>query len=50
MIDQHTGELVGSEQLGTTGLFDTLQMVGTIDARGVQYQGTPTGIVRIAAR
>lgn len=50
VIDQHTGELVGSEQLGTTGLFDTLQMVGTIDARGVQYQGTLTGIVRIAAR
>lgn len=50
VIDQHTGALVAGERIGAGAMFDTLQMVGTIDAHGVQYQGTLTGVVRIAAR
>ncbi|WP_106400862.1 hypothetical protein [Actinocorallia populi] len=46
-IDPATGATVRARNLGTGFLFDSLQMVGTITP-GVVYQGTTTGVVRIA--
>ncbi|MEU6037680.1 hypothetical protein ABZ801_19945 [Actinomadura sp. NPDC047616] len=46
-IDPATGAIVRTKPLGTGFLYDTLQMVGTTTP-GVVYQGTTTGIVRIA--
>jgi hypothetical protein len=48
-IDPATGKVVRRHLLGATSLFDTLQMVGSIAPGGVVYQGTITGVVRIAA-
>ncbi|MER5658834.1 hypothetical protein OG458_09765 [Streptomyces sp. NBC_01281] len=47
-IDPATGRTVRTRYLGTSSLFDTLQMVGSIAPGGVIYQGTVTGVVRIA--
>lgn len=38
---------VRTHYLGTSALYDTLQMVGSIAPGGVIYQGTITGILRI---
>ncbi|MFJ3669509.1 hypothetical protein ACIPSE_23950 [Streptomyces sp. NPDC090106] len=49
-IDPATGAVVRTHYLGTSSLFDTLQMAGSIAPGGVVYQGTVTGVVRIAPR
>ncbi|MBW8483787.1 hypothetical protein [Actinomadura parmotrematis] len=46
-IDPATGATVRTKSLGTGFVYDTLQMVGTITP-GVVYQGTETGVLRIA--
>ncbi|MCX4447908.1 hypothetical protein ACIOEZ_20895 [Streptomyces sp. NPDC087866] len=46
-IDPATGRTVRTHYLGTSALYDTLQMVGSIAPGGVIYQGTITGILRI---
>ncbi|MFE5392990.1 hypothetical protein ACFQ9U_00310 [Streptomyces sp. NPDC056568] len=48
-IDPETGSVVRRQHLGASSLYDTLQMVGSIAPGGVVYQGTITGVVRIAA-
>lgn len=47
VVDPATGHELSSTPVGHTSALDTLQMVGTIDAGRVQYQGTLTGVVRI---
>lgn len=47
-INPATGKTVRTRYLGTSSLYDTLQMVGSIAPGGVVYQGTITGVVRIA--
>ncbi|MFF8782367.1 hypothetical protein ACF07W_34300 [Streptomyces sp. NPDC015140] len=47
-IDPGTGAVVRRHHLGTSSLYDTLQMAGTVAPGGVVYQGTITGVVRIA--
>lgn len=47
-IDPETGRTTRTQYLGTSSLYDTLQMVGSIAPGGVIYQGTITGVVRIA--
>lgn len=47
-INPATGRTVRTRYLGTSSLYDTLQMAGTIAPGGVVYQGTITGVVRIA--
>ncbi|MFI0169593.1 hypothetical protein [Streptomyces sp. NPDC017095] len=49
-IDPGTGAIVSRHYLGASSLYDTLQMVGSIAPGGVLYQGTITGVVRIAER
>ncbi|MFB8211603.1 hypothetical protein [Streptomyces sp. NPDC056010] len=46
-IDPATGKTVRTHYLGTSALYDTLQMVGSIAPGGVIYQGTITGVLRI---
>ncbi|WP_344445266.1 hypothetical protein [Kitasatospora nipponensis] len=48
-IDPRTGAVVRTAHLGAGFVYDTLQMAGTIAPGGVVYQGTTTGVVRIAA-
>ncbi|MEU9535751.1 hypothetical protein AB0D00_25980 [Streptomyces sp. NPDC048213] len=47
-IDPATGKTVRTHYLGTSALYDTLQMVGSIAPGRVIYQGTITGILRIS--
>ncbi|MEV5599868.1 hypothetical protein AB0L33_00290 [Streptomyces sp. NPDC052299] len=47
-IDPATGKTVRTHYLGTSALYDTLQMVGSIAPGGVVYQGTITGVLRIS--
>ncbi|MEU9734281.1 hypothetical protein [Streptomyces sp. NPDC048002] len=49
-IDPGTGAVTRSQYLGLSSLYDTLQMVGSLAPGGVVYQGTITGVVRIAAQ
>ncbi|WP_438485545.1 hypothetical protein [Streptomyces sp. S186] len=42
--------VAGRLRLGTGFVFDTLQMAGNATAGGVWWQGTVTGVVRIAPR
>lgn len=49
-LDSATGRVTGRHHLGTGFLFDTLQMAGNVTAGGVLWQGTVTGILRIAPR
>ncbi|MYT29444.1 MULTISPECIES: hypothetical protein [unclassified Streptomyces] len=49
-VDAGTGRVAGRRRLGTGFLFDTLQMAGNATAGGVWWQGTVTGVVRIAPR
>ncbi|MFJ8623035.1 hypothetical protein ACIRD3_09315 [Kitasatospora sp. NPDC093550] len=48
-IDPETGTVVRAHRLGIGALYDTLQMAGTIAPGGVVFQGTVTGVVRVAA-
>ncbi|MEV7182073.1 hypothetical protein [Kitasatospora sp. NPDC093679] len=47
-IDPATGSTVRTRYLGAGFLYDTLQTVGSIAPGGVVYQGTVTGVLRIA--
>ncbi|MFJ9844287.1 hypothetical protein ACIRYZ_28290 [Kitasatospora sp. NPDC101155] len=47
-IDPETGAVVRKKWLGSGFIYDTLQMAGTIAPDGVVYQGTLTGVVRVA--
>ncbi|KUL51216.1 hypothetical protein ADL22_06620 [Streptomyces sp. NRRL F-4489] len=47
-VDAETGRVAGRRHLGTGFLFDTLQMAGNATPGGVWWQGTVTGVVRIA--
>ncbi|MCX4097125.1 hypothetical protein [Nocardia sp. alder85J] len=49
VIDAATGVLDTEQPVGTGLPFDTLEMVGSIAPGGVQYQGTVTGYLRVAA-
>ncbi|MCW2549850.1 MAG: hypothetical protein JWN96_4310, partial [Mycobacterium sp.] len=49
VIDPATGAIRTSQLVGATSVFDTLQMVGSISRDRVLYQGTLTGILRVAA-
>ncbi|MGW8995537.1 hypothetical protein ACWGRF_37135 [Streptomyces zhihengii] len=49
-LDSATGRVTGRHHLGTGFLFDTLQMAGNVTAPGVLWQGTVTGILRIAPK
>ncbi|MGW7576690.1 hypothetical protein [Streptomyces sp. NPDC054765] len=49
-IDPDTGTVTRTLPLGVGAPYDTLQQVGTIAPGGVLYEGTMTGILRIAAR
>ncbi|MFI9270417.1 hypothetical protein ACIGXM_06860 [Kitasatospora sp. NPDC052896] len=48
-IDPETGKAVRTRFLGAGFPFDPLQMAATVAPGGVVYQGTATGVVRIAA-
>lgn len=48
-IDPGSGELLSSTPLGATTAYETLQLAGNIAPDGTLYQGTLTGILRIAA-
>ncbi|NUS43323.1 MAG: hypothetical protein HOQ24_06505 [Mycobacteriaceae bacterium] len=48
VLDAATGRLDAQAYLGTGAPFDTLQMVGSIAAGRVQYQGAVSGLFRIA--
>ncbi|WP_432421135.1 hypothetical protein [Nocardia cyriacigeorgica] len=50
VIDAATGRVDHEEFIGATPLHDTLQMVGTIAPDRTLYQGTMTGLFRIAPR
>ncbi|MDG3014682.1 hypothetical protein [Speluncibacter jeojiensis] len=50
VIDASTGKVDAQQNIGTGAQLDTLQMVGTIAPGKVQYQGTVTGVLRIASR
>ncbi|NEW37580.1 hypothetical protein GV792_03125 [Nocardia cyriacigeorgica] len=50
VIDAATGNVDHRELIGATPLHDTLQMVGTISPDRTLYQGTMTGLFRIAPR
>ena len=41
--------MLSSTPLGATTAYETLQLAGNIAPDGVLYQGTLTGILRIAA-
>ncbi|MFK0296446.1 hypothetical protein ACIQU6_39075 [Streptomyces sp. NPDC090442] len=47
-VDARTGRVTSRHHLGTGFLFDTLQMAGNATAGRVWWQGTVTGVVRIA--
>ncbi|MFF2808118.1 hypothetical protein ACFVT2_13160 [Streptomyces sp. NPDC058000] len=49
-IDPGTGKVTRTVPLGAGEPYDTLQQVGTIAPGGVVYEGTITGILRIAPR
>lgn len=49
-IDAATGEVRTRQQVGTSAAVDTLEMVGMITPDRVMYQGTITGLLRIAPR
>lgn len=49
-IDPRTGAVVSEHPIGFGFFSDTLEMVGTITPDGVLYQGTVTGIVRVARK
>lgn len=49
VIDPETGRLAATKTFGVGISSDTLQMVGTIAPNRILYQGTLSGIVRIAA-
>ncbi|MBF6174946.1 hypothetical protein [Nocardia blacklockiae] len=49
VIDAATGAVRTRQEIGVGMLVDTLQMVGSIAPDGTQYQGTTTGLFRIAA-
>jgi hypothetical protein len=48
-IDPETGKQLSSVPLGATTAYETLQLAGNIAPDGTLYQGTLTGILRIAA-
>lgn len=48
-IDAATGEVLHQTPLGASYAFNTLQLAPTIVPGEVMYQGTVTGILRIAA-
>nr|WP_245662629.1 hypothetical protein [Nocardia vermiculata] len=48
VIDAATGAVASQQPVGATAVHNTLQMVGTIAPGRVQYQGTTTGLFRIA--
>ncbi len=50
VVDAGTGAVRVRRPLGATTLADPLEMVGSIAPGGTQYQGTTTGLFRIAAR
>lgn len=49
-IDAATGDVRTRQQIGTSAVVDTLEMVGMITPDRVMYQGTITGLLRIAPR
>ncbi|WP_038171171.1 hypothetical protein [Tomitella biformata] len=49
-IDAGTGEVRARQQIGASAVVDTLEMVGMITPDRVMYQGTITGLLRIAPR
>lgn len=49
-VDPGTGAVLGSSAVGATSAVDTLQTVGTFLPDAVGFQGTLTGVLRIAAR
>jgi hypothetical protein len=48
VVDARTGAVLRSQVVGIGPLFDTLEQVGTIDAKHVYYQGTLVGLLRIS--
>ena len=49
VVDPASGAIRSSQLVGAGPGFDTLQMVGSISRDRVLYQGTLTGILRVAA-
>lgn len=49
-VDAETGEVRARQHIGSTAAVDTLEMVGMITPDRVMYQGTITGLLRIAPR
>jgi hypothetical protein len=47
-VDPETGAVLSSAPLGATTAYETLQLAGNIAPNGTLYQGTITGILRIA--
>ena len=47
-VDPATGEVRSSTPMGATTAYEALQLAGNIAPDGVLYQGTLTGLVRIA--
>ncbi|NNH71375.1 hypothetical protein HLB23_16140 [Nocardia uniformis] len=50
VIDAATGRIEKEKVIGATAIHNTLQMVGTISPDRTLYQGTMTGLFRIAPR
>lgn len=48
VIDPETGDVLQQNQIGSGPFADTLQMAGNVGKKGVFWQGTLGGIVRIA--
>ncbi len=49
-IDARTGRVLSRQSIGATSAVDTLQMAPTIAPGGVVYQGTISGLFRLAPR
>jgi hypothetical protein len=47
VLDAATGAVVSTGYLGTSSVFDTLQLAGAVDRHRTLWQGTLTGILRV---